>query len=1036
MNYIASLLARKRLILTVVAVLSLTGAVMWVTMVRQEDPRLPDYWGQVVAPFPGADAPTVEKLILEPIEDALAEVDDIKIIEATAFDEIAVLSLELHGDTHDFDHAWDEVREALDTAQKDFPIGVDTPVLDEDQQDQDSVVLAVTGSSNRLKLLEAARQAKDKLLALSSVSKVHLIADPGEQVVIEIDDPAARRLGLSPALLADTLKARSRIIPGGSIELGGKTVRLRPLSEFQSVAEIARTPIRLPSGQSIMLSEVADVRLGAVEPASARMRFNGEISVGLAIVPQKAVNLVRFGEAVRRATADTSAAIAPLIIKEVTFQPSRTAARLLDLSRSLATGMLIVAGVLIMSMGLRMGLVATAIVPLVTLSSLALFAWNGGVLHQISIAAFVLALGMLVDNAIVVAENVQWRLDQGESQREAAVGAVSELAVPLAGATATTLAAFVPMLISQGPTAAFTRTIPIIIMLTLTVSYLFAVFVTPVLSQMLLIAHPSSGVSWIERVGKRLAGVALRRSKIVIAVTLVVIVGSMAAAGKVDQQFFPSSDRNQFIIDVKLAEGAHLDATDQTSRIIEDGLLSHPEVARVSSFIGRSAPQFYYNINRVPFSPHLAQLIVETHSRSSVKPLLAYVGSLAAQKLSGIEVIARELEQGPPVQAPIEVRLFGSRFDQLHEAAVAVASELEATSGTRDIRHDLGPGAPTIRFEVDDAAAARYGITRADLARTLFGRTRGLPVGELYMGEDPIPIIVRSSVGEHLQAEALESVDVATADGRLIPLAQLARQETAWSPAAIKHRSSLRVVTVSAQLLEGAAFSQVLKELTPRLEALKLPSTIQIAFGGDAEGSGEANSALMKSIPIGMLLLIGVLLAEFNSFKRVALILMTVPLATAGIVPGLLIVDQPFGFMSLLGVFALVGIVVNNAIVMLEVVEARRKSGASVVQAVEEAVARRIRPILLTTATTVAGLLPLAMSESTLWPPLAWAMISGLLASTLLTLIVLPAAYRLVFQKTEIRRLKTKRRPSQLPAALSHPGSISESPVVRGQYTS
>jgi multidrug efflux pump subunit AcrB len=1019
MKIIEAILNRSRLILTVAVMLALTGAVMWMTMVRQEDPRLPDFWGQVLANFPGADAATVERLVLEPMEDALAEVDEVKIIDATAFDEIAVMTVELRGETKDFNHAWDEVREALEIAAQDFPAGAADPVLDEDQQDQDSVVLAFTGSGDRLGLLKAARKVKDALLRLSSVSKVHLIADPGEQVTVELDDPTARRLGLNPAELAYQLSARNRIIPGGSIKLGGKSVRLRPLSEFSSAAEIAATPINLGSGKAITLGEVANVRLGPAEPTSSRMRLNGEISVGMAVVPKKSVNLVKFGEDVRRTIAKHAPRLAPLSVKEVTFQPARTETRLFDLGKSLATGMLIVAGVLIIAMGLRMGLVVAAVVPLVTLASLAVFAWGGGVLHQISIAAFVLALGMLVDNAIVVAENVQWRMDRGEKRGSAAAGAVAELAVPLAGATATTLAAFVPMLISNGPTAAFTRSIPVIIMLTLTVSYLFALFVTPVLSRMSLVSNPLRRNSAVERLGNRLADLSLRHSKTVVAGALILVIGSIIAAGKVNQQFFPSSDRNQMLIDLKLAEGSHLDATDQASRRLEEALLSRPDVTRVASFMGRSAPQFYYNINRVPFSPHFAQLIVETRQRRDIEPVLAFVEQVAGEKLPGINVVARKLEQGPPVQAPVEVRLFGDRFETLHEAAVAVADELAAISGTRDVRHDLGPGAPTIRFRVDDAAAARYGLTRADLARTLYGRTRGLSVGELYVGEDPIPVVVRSSAGEHLPAEALESVDLPSVDGSLVPLAQVARLESVWGPAAIKHRNSRRVVTVSSQLVDGVPFSQVLDELTSRLERLALPADIEIAFGGEAEGSGEANSALMTSLPIGMLLLIGVLLAEFNSFRRVGLILMTVPLAAAGIVPGLLIGNQPFGFMSLLGVFALVGIVVNNAIVMLEVVESRRKSGADAKTAVKEAVARRIRPILLTTATTVAGLLPLAVSESTLWPPLASAMISGLIASTLLTLVVLPSAYRLVFaRKKQSRRFAVRRRLSGATAGM------------------
>ena len=1000
MTIIESILNRRRLILTVTALLSLTGVVMWLTMSRQEDPRLPDFWGQVIAPFPGADASTVERLVLEPIEGALAEVDEVKVVEATAFDEIAVLTVELRGDTTHFNDAWDEVRDALETARREFPSGAGDPILDEDQQDQVSIVLAVTGSGDRLALLNAARVVKDALLTLDSVSKVHIIADPGEQVTIDLDDSAARRLGVNATVLSSQLSSRNRIIPGGSIQLGGKTVRLRPLSEFGSLHEIAQTPVTLSSGRAIPLSEIADVRMGPAEPAPSRMRIDGEISVGLAVVPRKAVNLVEFGKDVRGIVKQTSRTVAPNTVMEVTFQPGRTEARLGDLTRSLATGMMVVAGVLITTMGLRLGLVVAAVVPLVTLSSLAIFAWGGGVLHQISIAAFVLALGMLVDNAIVVAENVQWRLDRGESGSSASVNAVRDLFIPLAGATATTLAAFVPMLMSEGPTAAFTRSIPIIIMLTLAVSYLFAVFVTPVLSRMNLVASDSENERWMEKLGRRLATVSLRRPRTVVTGAVLLVVLSVILAGNVEQQFFPSSDRSQMVIDLKLDEGSHLDATDWAARVVEEALLERPDVMRVAAFMGRSAPQFYYNLNRVPFSPHYAQIIVETRRPSDIDPIAVFVGNLAREKLAGIELISRKLEQGPPVQAPVEVRLFGDDFGDLHRAAVTIAGELESIPGTRDIRHDLGPGAPSIRFRVDDAAAARYGLTRSSVARTLYGRTRGQPVGELYTGEDPIPVVMGSSAGEHLTAESLETLDLQSSRrGEPIPLSQVARLESAWSPAAIRHRDGRRVVTVFSQLAKGMTFSQVLNKLTPRLQRLDISPSIELAYGGDAEGSGEANGALMKTLPIGFLLLIGVLLAEFNSFRRVGLILMTVPLAAAGIVPGLLFGNQPFGFMSLLGVFALVGIVVNNAIVMMEVVEDRRNHGATVDAALTEAVTRRIRPILLTTVTTIAGLLPLALSESTLWPPLASAMISGLIASTLLTLMVLPAAYRLVFSR-------------------------------------
>jgi multidrug efflux pump subunit AcrB len=1000
-NIAQALLDRGRLFLTMALVLSLTGALLWMTMVRQEDPLVPDYWGEVTVAFPGADALTMERLVLKPMEDALVEVDEVKIILATAFDEMIVMEVELDGRTRDLDPVWDEVRRALEKARGKFPSGAETPTLNTTIQEPDAVVLAVTGSADLLELRNAALRVKDHLSHLPGVSKVNLAADPGEQVTIHMDAAAARRIGISPDQLAAQLSARNRIIPGGSIEQAGMTVRLRPLSEFKSVSEIAATPVLLPSGASILLQDLAAVRHGVLEPGTSRMRFNGESAVGVAVTPKKNSNLVTFGREVRLALESARQDILPLQLQEVSFQPDYTAKRLSDLNLSLLSAMMIVSGILILTMGPRMGLVVTAVIPLAILSSLTLFAWGGGILHQISIAAFIMALGMLVDNAIVMAENVQYRLDQGASGTDSALGAVRELAVPLLGATATTLAAFVPMYISQGVTADFTRTIPVIIMTCLTVSFCYAMLVTPVLCRMVLKPSPSRRESYLVRTGYGLADFALRRSRFVVFMALLLMGIVLMLGTRVEQQFFPLADRNQFVLDLKLPEGSHLMATEQASRIMENALLEQESVTKVSSFIGRGAPLFYYTIILTPFSPHFAQLIVETRHIRDIDPLLDHVASAAAGQLPGVEVVIRKLEQGPPIQAPVEIRLFGHDFQDLHRSTTAVTGLLTGIAGTRDVRHDMSPGSATIRLHIDDAAAGRHGLSREDVSQALYGRTRGLEIGELYLNDDPVPVVIRSTQGEYLDAPALAAIDLRTARGNLIPMGSLARQELDWVASAIKHRNGKRVVTVSSQLSHGVAYSQVLKALQPGLGELDLPPGVEIAFGGDVEGAGEANTALMTVLPIGFLLLFGVLLAEFNSFRRVALVLMTVPLAAVGIVPGLLLFNQPFGFMSLLGVFALAGVVVNNAIVLLELIEQERRRGADVRTAVREAVARRIRPILLTTGTTVAGLLPLATSSSTLWPPLASAMISGLLASTALTLVILPATYCLVFAPRE-----------------------------------
>jgi len=1015
MKLLESLLARRRLIVAVTLLLALTGFAAWNTMPREEDPDFPERDALIVTHFPGADAETVERLVIEPIEEHLVEVEEIRDIHSTARAGVAVVRAELADEVYATDAAWDEAEEALERARADFPAGVSEPSLDHDLIAQDSVVLAITGSLDPLVLAEAAERAKRRLLALESVRKVRLVADPGEQITIEYDDATARRLGIDPRRLGAQLAQRSQIVPGGLIHLGSKTTTLRPATEFRSLEEIEKTSLVLPSGSALPLGEIARVRRGPLEPAAERMRFEGEIAVGLGIVPKSDIDLVRFGERVRERLGEIRAELAPLEVEEVFFQPDQVRSRLDGLSRSLLFGIAIVAAVLLVAMGPRLGFVVALVVPLVIFGSIAIFAAGGGVLHQISIAAVVIALGMLVDNAIVVAEAIQWRVDRGEAVGEAAAASVRELALPLASATGTTLAVFVPMLISSGGTADFTRSIPVLILLTLSLSYFFAVLVTPVLSELFL--RPRSNVvSDVHPWARRTAHVAVHRTGWVLFGAVVLVALAAWGMGFVEQRFFPSADREIVVVDLEMPEGTHLERTDTASGVVERALAGHPEVVSVVSFMGRNAPHFYYNLQQRLNSPHRAQIIAKTRSLEAVEGVRAWVRGEVQRRLPEAEVVVRRLEQGPPIDAPVELRFYGDDYEKLETAADLLLAELRQIPGTRDVHHDLSLGVPTLTFEIDDAAAGRHGLSRADVALALSGRTLGLEIGQFRAGEDPVPILVRSSDGEESTAEALTTADVAVPGGKSVPLAQLARLEVDWRPAAIYHRERQRVVSVKSQLAPETTAHEVLAALEPRLETLELPAGVRFELGGETQESGQANAALLRTLPVGVLLLLVFLLIEFNSFRRVAIILVTVPLAVTGVVPGLLLSGEPFGFMSLLGVVSLVGIVVNNAIVLLDVVESHRATGAGVEEALVEAVARRTRPILLTMMTTVAGLLPLALSGSTLWPPLAWAMISGLIASTLLTLLVVPALYRLLFSSW--RGLRFGRREAVAAVAL------------------
>ncbi|MEZ4469472.1 MAG: efflux RND transporter permease subunit [bacterium] len=995
MSALLALLARPRLVLASALLLAANGLLLYGTMARQEDPRLPDRWGLVVVTYPGADAEKVERLVLERLEESLAEVEQLHRIEGTARAGVAIVSLELRPDISDVEPAWDRVRRRLTAAR--LPAEASRPVLDADLTDQESVVLAVTGAADPLALADGAELLEDALESLPAVARVLRAGDPGEQVTIALDDAVARRLGLSAAAVAAQLQARTATLPGGAVEAAGRLITLRPESALRTVEELARTPILLPSGAAVALAEVADVRRRPAEPALDRARIDGAAAVVLGVVPRRGTDVVAFGEAVRARVAEVSGRIAPLGVQEIAFQPARVEARLDDLGQSLLLGILIVAGVLVATMGLRLGLVVAAVVPLVAFASVGIYGLAGGVLHQMSISALVIALGLLVDNAIVVTESVQGHLDAGLDRRAAALAAIRELALPLAAATGTTLAAFVPMLLAEGPTGDFTRALPIVIMLTLTLSYGFAVLVTPVLSAFFLRPQPGAVVGRGAAVGR----FAVRHRRLVLAGAVVLVGASVVAAGGLPFRFFPSSDRNQLVLDVQLPEGTHLSATDEAARVVEGALRDRPDVASVASFVGRSVPHFYYNLPRLPASPHLAQLLITTRSTADLPAVARAATAALAARLPEADLVARRLEQGPPIKAPIELRLYSDDPVALQAGVEQAMALVRGLPGARDVRHDLGLGVPVLGFEIDDAAAGRQGVSRVDVARALLGRTRGLTAGAFEVGDDPVPLVIRSAAGERLPIEALTGVDVGPRSAAAVPLGQVARADVQWRAAAIHHRGGQRVATITAQLAEGVAFSAVYRPLQAALQAHPLPG-VRVEQGGEAEGADEANSSLFRSLPVGIFLLVFILLAEFNSFRRVAIILVTVPLAATGVIPGLLVGGQAFGFMSMLGVIALIGIVVNNAIVLLDVADRRLDGATPTPEALEaalaEAVRLRTRPILLTTATTVAGLLPLVLSGTTLWPPMAWAMISGLLASTVLTLLVVPALYRVAFR--------------------------------------
>ena len=990
------LFARARLIGLVVGMLTLLGIASYLTMARQEDPSFPYRGGMVTVIYPGAMAEAVERLVVEPLSDELSQVEQISHFTATVRTGVALVRIDLKDAIYDTDAAWDRVRQAMERARLEFPDGVGRMSLDDRQFDIPAVVLAVRGDASLTHLSHEAERLKRALANLPGVSRIALEGDVDEQIVIALRDAEMRRFGLTPDALSAALAARNQLIPGGFIVAGDKRLGILPNSEFTSIDALRGTQIPLGgAGGSVPLAAIADIWRAPQEPAQPQAWYDGEAAVLVTLITQRGqVDAIDLGTQLRERIEVLRADFAPLQIDEMFFQPDEVKARLDNLVGSLIASLLIIIAVVLAGMGWRMGLVVATNLPLVALISLGFYNLGGGILHQIAVIGLVISLGILIDNAIVMVESIQTRLNHGDDRRKAMTDAVRELAGPLGASTGTTLAAFTPMLLASGGTADFTRGIPVMIMLTLSVSYLAAVGLAPLVAARFLkpATRPEgAAMGWLS---ERLALLGTRRPVWVILLGFAVMAGSLALAPHMKQQFFPNADRPQVVVELYLPEGTDQRRTAEVAAGLEAALRDQPRVVRVHRFVGSSGPTFYYNLPRATEAPNRARLVVDVDALDATGGVIRWVRAHVADTLPEVDVMATTLGQGPPRVAPVEIRLYDPDEQRHIAAAEHVFALLKTIPGAVDVRHDIDLGVPVIAVDVDDAQAARLGVGRADVARTLFGRSLGTTVEQYRQELDPIPILLRSHDGTRQSFERLASVNVFNSAGEAIPLTAIARIEPRWLPAAIRQRNGTRVFTVTAGLDDGVGFDQVLDALKQRLQQQALPAGTRMEIGGDSEGSGDANRALATTAPVGILLLLFFLVLQFNSYRRVAIILLTVPMAGVGVIPGLVLSGSPFGFQSLLGVIALVGIVVNNAIVLIDRIDQRLAEGHDIQSAVADAVRHRTRPILLTTATTIAGLLPLAFSASTLWPPMAWAIISGLMASTVLTLLVVPAVCR------------------------------------------
>jgi multidrug efflux pump subunit AcrB/outer membrane protein TolC len=992
---IETVIKYRRLVFSVVILFIAVGYFALGSMARQEDPSFPYRAGLLKVFYPGATPLQIEKLITEPIEEELAQVAAINNVISTSRDDLAIFNIELEDTVYDTDGAWDRVQDAIQRARLQFPQGVSRIEFDDRQIDMPAAVFSLTGSSDPILLEQAALKLKRALVGMSGVSRIEIEGAPEKEIIIKLDQDTINRLGISRQYVAETIAQRNEIVPGGTVSSRDKTIRLNTQSDFASLEELSQTMLALPSGQLVSLESIAEVVLEPGLPLANQAFQNGNRAVSLGVIANRGqVDIIAFGTELRQRVAQFKSTIAPIKIEESFFQPNYVQDRLDGLRGNLILSMLVIAAIIFMAMGWRTGALVSLVLPVVSMITLGLYSMGGGVFHQMAVIGVVISLGILIDNAIVVIEYIENATRRGAEIGQAMRDSIRMMAKPLLASTGTTVAAFIPLLLAKGGVGDFTRAVPTMVIIAMIVSYIVSIFVLPLIAFYWLKKRDGpQGMAFnmTDRIAARSASLVAQSPIRVLLVVGLLIAVSAATAPFLKQEFFPSTDRAQIVIDMELPNNTPLALTASVSREIEDRLMQHEAVESLYRYVGGAGFRFYYNMGGAPNESHVARFTINTVSEKYNQTLVNWVRDELKPRYPDVTLVPRLLGQGPPRPAPIEIRVKHSDPAILYTASQQIKRILLSTSGVTELRSNLDLGTPEIKVDIQDAAALSYGLLPNQVAAAVFAESRGINAGQYRYDTDPIPIRVRSSNGQRSDIDVVENQFVYNQNQAGIPLNQLASLQAAWTPTSLRHHNYSRTVTVLSQVAPGFGFNQVLAEFKKKLANEELPQSVILEYGGDASASSESNSNIAAAAPLAFGLLIFFMMFQFNSFRRIGIVFATIPLAAVGVIPGLALSGQPFGFQSLLGVIALLGIVVNNAIVLIDVVDQSLNQGDDINQAVTTALHKRTAPILLTTATTIFGLLPLALSSSTLWPPMAWAIISGLLLSTMLTLIAIPA---------------------------------------------
>ncbi len=1017
MNLTKFAIENNRITAITLLIIFLAGVSAYQNLPRDEDPGFIIRTALVMTYFPGASPERVEQLVTDKLEKAIQEIPELDFVRSESKTGVSLVYVNILDKFRNMRPIWDNLRRKVDKAAGDLPDGVRGPFVNDEFGDVFGVVLTVTGDGFTYReIKDVADDVRDELLRQSEVAKVDIYGDQEERIFIEYNNARLSELGISPVQLQQLLAAQNIVLPGGDIRTTDEKIVLEPSGNFESVEEIRRTVVSLPNSRDVLfLEDLVNVYRSYIDPPETLMRSTTEPGVGLGVSMQDGGNIIKLGNQIRAVLAQAHQEF-PIGIEfdVIQFKPDVVDKKIKNFTNSLLQAVIIVTGVMLLFLGLRTGLVVASLIPMAIVMSIFMMSRLGIGLNQMSLAALIIALGLLVDNAIVIAESTMVQMSQGKRALDAAIQSANELKIPLLTSSLTTAAAFLPIYLAESNTGEYTAPIFQVVTITLLCSWVLAITMVPWFCVLFLRVKSSQAdhpfhTPFYHRYRQTLI-LAVQHPWLSLVATILIFVAAMIGFGKLPVYFFPANDKPTFTAKLEFPKGTPIEKTDAMVKEVEaymkESLTINEErtegIVNWAAFIGESAPRFDLPFSPVQASPNFSYLLVNTTTREIFSEVIPALERFSDERFPDLKATIRPLETGPPTYPQIVVRVSGRDTDKLFDIMENVKSMLRSIPGTKLIDDNWGSRSKKLLVRVNQSRALRAGVSNQDIATSLQTFLTGLEITEYREDDKLIPVTLRSIGAERDDLAKLESINVhAQATGQSVPLKQVADLEIVWQPSQIHRRDRLRTIAIEAGLQEGTTATDVNNALEPWLYEKQQSWGLGYfwEFGGEAETSGKGNKSIGAKLPIAGLIILLLLVAQFNSIRKPLIILFTIPLGLIGVVIGLHLTHLYFGFMTMLGILSLAGIIINNAIVLIDRINIEiDDNGLEPARAIIVSAQHRLRPILLTTVTTIGGLIPLYTGGGAMWEPMAIAIMFGLLFATILTLGVVPVLYTLLFR--------------------------------------